>query len=67
MNRALNAPTQSTLDTSFNKTHAGYVGAQPIRGVLEGCPLEINRFIKPGAHKPNRRGGRRSRSFDAPA
>ena len=28
-----------------------------MRGVLEGCPLEMNRFIRDEAHKPKRRRG----------
>jgi hypothetical protein len=33
-----------------------------MRGVLEGCPLEGKVSIESEAHKPNQKGGRRTRS-----
>jgi hypothetical protein len=33
---------------------AGFVGAQPMRGELEGCPLEMKGFIEGEADKPKR-------------
>jgi hypothetical protein len=53
---------------------AGVAGAQcilsrvegPMRGVPDGCPLGTNSFIEGEANKPNRQGGRRTRSLSRP-
>jgi len=45
---------------------AGVAGAQPMRGVPEGCPLGMNSFIEGGANKGDRQGARRTCSLRRP-